>query len=189
MDKIILSEEQIQEICKRIAGEITEALKDDKKIPVFVGVLKGSLNFMMDLMKYIKFPIYNDYIQISSYEGTTSSGKIRLVKDLSFDCEGRSIVIIEDVIDTGLSMHYLIEHMKVHNPKRIYVCALFDKSYARAIDVKTDFIGVKLDHNVFLMGYGLDYNELERNVPYVYGADKEDVERLQKRLDEDKEVV
>lgn len=186
--KILLSQEQIIEVCKRIAKEIKEALKDEKKIPVFVGVLKGSMNFMMDLLKYVDIPMFTDYIQISSYQGTNSTGRVQLLKDLSFDCQGRSIVIIEDIIDTGHSMHFLIKHIQTHNPKKIYVCTLFNKEYARACDdVKADFVGVELKEDKFLMGYGLDYNELERNTPYVYMIDPKDAWELQAIIDRDNE--
>lgn len=180
MGKIILSQEQIQEICKRLGKEISDLLREEEKVPVLVGVLKGSMNFMMDLIKYIDIPIFTDYIQISSYTGTRSTGRIQLLKDLSFECTGRSVVIIEDVVDTGRSMHYLIQHVKTHSPKRVYVCSLFDKKPARVVDVQVDFVGKELEGNDFLIGYGLDYNELERNIPYVYGASKEDIEKLDK---------
>ena len=186
--KILLSQEQIIEICKRIAKEIKGALKDETKIPVFVGVLKGSMNFMMDLLKYVDIPMFTDYIQVSSYQGTNSTGRVRLIKDLSFDCHGRSIVIIEDIIDTGHSMHFLKQHIQTHNPKKIYVCTLFNKEYARACDdVKADFVGMELKEDKFLMGYGLDYNELERNTPYVYMIDPKDAGELQAIIDKDNE--
>ena len=180
MGKIILNQQEIQEICKRLGKEISDTLRDEEKVPVFVGVLKGSMNFMMDLIKYIDIPIYTDYIQISSYAGTRSTGRIQLLKDLSFECTGRSVVIIEDVVDTGRSMHYLIQHVKTHSPKKVYVCSLFDKKPARVVEVKVDFVGHELEGNDFLIGYGLDYCELERNIPYVYGASKEDIEKLDK---------
>ena len=182
---ILLTKEQIDKTCQRIALEIKEALKDEKKIPVFVGVLKGSVNFMMDLLKYVDIPMFTDYIQISSYQGTNSTGRIQLMKDLSFDCQGRSVVIVEDIIDTGNSMHFLIQHIKSHNPKKVYVCTLFNKEYARVRDVKADFVGVELQEDKFLVGYGLDYNELERNVPYVYMIDPKDSWELQEIIDKD----
>ena len=183
--KRILDKPQIEEICKRLGKEITEALKDEKKIPVFVGVLKGSMNFMMDLIKYIERPMYLDFIQISSYSGTTSTGHIQLLKDLSYECSNRAVVIIEDIVDTGRSMKYLIEHVKTHSPSKVYVCALLDKASARIEDVKVDFIGHELKDNAFLIGYGLDYNEIERNVPFIYAADQNDIDRLNKILKED----
>ena len=183
---IILSEEQLKEITKRLGKEITEKLKGSDKIPVIVGVLKGSLNFMMDLLKNIDIPVFTDYIQISSYNGTTSSGKVRLVKDLSYDCQDRTVVIVEDIVDTGYSMSYLLSHIKSHNPKEVYVCAMFDKVPARKTDVKVDFVGEELNDNAFLIGYGLDYNELGRNIPYVYGATKDDIAKMDEILLKDK---
>ncbi len=183
--EIVLKQEEIQDICRRIAKEIEEKVKDDNRVPLLVGVMKGSLNFMYDLMKYIKIPVYTDFIQISSYTGEKRSNTIRFIKDLSFDCGGRSVVIIEDIIDTGHSMKFLINHIKSHNPKNIYVCALFNKKNAREVEVNIDFEGKVLEKNDFLIGYGLDYSELERNVPYVYSASKEDVAKLDAVLKKD----
>ena len=179
MRKILLSQDQIREINKDLGAKITKEVENDEKIPVFVGVMKGALNFMMDLTKYIGYPIYTDFIQISSYQGTETSGSITLTKDLNRNCQGRTVVIIEDVIDTGLSMHFLIQHIKAsQHPKRIIVVALFDKKAARKVDVQLDYSGMVVEQNDFLLGYGLDYNELCRNIPYVYCADKEEIFRL-----------
>lgn len=188
MDKnLVLSQEDIQEIVVRLGKEITETIKNDKRIPIIIGVMKGSLNFMMDLLKHVECPVYTDYIQISSYEGVSSTGMIRLLKDVSYDCSNRSVIIVEDIIDSGTSMKYLIKHFENHSPNRIYVCALFDKVNARKDHIQVDFIGKTLVKNDFLIGYGLDYNELGRNIPYVYSARKEDVEELDKVLAKDKE--
>ena len=184
-DNIVLNKDELEEISYRLGQEITDTLKNEKKIPVIVGVMKGSMNFMMDLIKYIEVPIFTDYIQISSYAGTKSTGRIQLIKDLSYECEGRSVVIVEDIVDTGKSMHYLIEHIMTHNPRNIYVCSLFDKKPARVIDVNVDFVGKELTEDTFLIGYGLDYNELCRELPYVFGATNEDIEELDKILKND----
>ena len=178
MGKVILSEKEIQKICEKLGKEITETLEDDERIPVFVGVLKGSVNFMMDLIKHVKRPIYTDYIQISSYHGVNSTGNVQLLKDISYDCEGRTVIIIEDIVDTGCSMAFLINHIKTHNPKRILICALFNKEFERIKDIQVDFKGYELRDNAFLIGYGLDYYELDRNVPFVYAADEEDIKKL-----------
>lgn len=183
---IVLTENDIQEIVTRLGKEITETIKNDAKLPVIVGVMKGSMNFMMDLLKHIDCPVYTDYIQISSYSGTETTGVIRLLKDLSFDCKGRTVVIVEDIIDSGNSMTYLVDHIKIHNPAKVLTCALFDKVNARPIPFKTDFVGKTLVKNDFLIGYGLDYEELGRNIPYVYSATKEDVDYLNEILAKDK---
>lgn len=177
--EILLSQDKIQEICKDLGNKITDQVKDDEKTPVVVGVMKGALNFMMDLVKNIKCPMYTDFIHISSYQGTSTSGSITLTKDITRDCKDRTVVVVEDIVDTGLSMHFLIEHIKVKfKPKRIIIVALFDKINARKIDVQIDYVGHVLKDNRFLLGYGLDYNELCRNVPYVYCADEEEIKRL-----------
>ena len=180
---MLLNEEQIKEICKRIGEEINNKLKDEEKIPVLIGVLKGSLNFMIELIKYIKVPFYTDYIQISSYYGTQRSNIVRLLKDISYDVSGRTVIIVEDIVDTGHSMKFLIDHMLRHQAKKVYVCALIDKAVAREVEVPIDFCGYVLNRNRFLIGFGLDYNELERNLPYIYEADENDVKRLDKVLE------
>ncbi len=176
MKDIVFSEEEIQGACKRIGAALTHRLKDDEKTPVFLGVMKGAMNFRMDLTKRVEIPINVDYIQLSSYSGTTTAGNVKVLKDFTTDIKGRSVVIVEDVIDSGYSMHYLIEHLKEHyQPKRVILCALFDKIVTRKVDVKIDYSGKILNSDKFLVGYGLDYNEFERNIPYVYNATPEDV--------------
>ncbi len=182
MKGLLLDEQQIKEICQRVGQEITEKLQGEEKIPVIIGVLKGSLNFMIEMMRYIKVPFYTDYIQISSYYGTQRSNIVRLLKDISYDITDRTVIIVEDIVDTGYSMQFLMEHMKRHQAKNVYVCALIDKKVAREVEVPIDFCGYVLERNRFLIGYGLDYNELERNLPYIYEADGDDVQRLDEVL-------
>ena len=182
MKGLLLDEQQIKDICQRVGQEITEKLQGEEKIPVIIGVLKGSLNFMIDMMRYIKVPFYTDYIQISSYYGTQRSNIVRLLKDISYDITDRTVIIVEDIVDTGYSMQFLMEHMKRHQAKNVYVCALIDKKVAREVEVPIDFCGYVLERNRFLIGYGLDYNELERNLPYIYEADGDDVQRLDEVL-------
>ena len=187
MGEIVLSREQICEITKRLGEEISKTLANEDRVPLLVGVMKGSLNFMYDLIANVSIPVYTDFIQIASYVGSERTNNIKLIKDLSFDCRDRSIVIIEDIIDSGHSMKYLIDHIKLHQPKKIYVCALFDKKNARLVDVPIDFAGCVLEKNDFLIGYGLDYNELGRNIPYVFSATKEDVAAFDAVLAKDKQ--
>jgi len=185
MREIVFDEIEIQGACKRIARELTRELKDEEKIPIFLGVMKGALNFFLDLTRKIEIPIYLDYIQISSYRGTQSTGKVELVHDLRFDCEGRTVVIVEDIIDTGVSMNYLVKHLEnKYHPKRILVVALFDKINARTAPIKIDYSGKVLAQNDFLIGYGLDYKELHRNVPYVYIPDEDEYNELTKIAEE-----
>lgn len=179
MRKIVFNETEIQGACERIASELTKELINDEKIPLFLGVMKGALNFFMDLTKRFEIPIYLDYIQVSSYEGTKSTGNVKLLHDLRFDCEGRSVIIVEDIVDTGASMNYLVKYIEEkYHPKRIFVVALFDKINARTVPVKIDYSGKVLAQNDFLIGYGLDYKELHRNIPYVYIPDEDEYNEL-----------
>ena len=181
--EIVLSEQQIQDICKDFGKRLTEELKDEEKTPLFLGVMKGALNFMFDLIKRVDRPIYTDFIQISSYAGVQSTGKINLKKDFDMDIKDRTVVVVEDVVDTGISMKYLIDHLNEnYQPKRIIIYALFDKEYVRCENIKIDYVGKTLKENYFLVGYGLDYNELERNVPYVYVAQPEDIDKWNEEI-------
>ncbi len=186
MKRIILSEQEIDKICQRVAKEIDEKIENEEKIPLLVGVMNGALNFMMSLMKYIKHPIFTDYIRISSYFGTKRTNNVRLIKDVSFDCTDRTVIIIEDIIDSGYSMKFLTEHIKLNGAKKVYVCALIDKAVAREVEVPVDFCGYVMNENQFVAGFGLDYNELERNIPFVYEVDENDLKKMDELLEKDK---
>lgn len=181
MRKIVFNETEIQGACERISSELSKDLANEEKIPLFLGVMKGAINFFMDLTKRMEMPIFLDYIRISSYTGTQSRGQVELVHDLKFDVEGRTVVIVEDIIDTGVSMNYLVKHInEKYHPKRVIVVALFDKINARTAPIKVDYSGKVLAQNDFLIGYGLDYKELHRNIPYVYIPDEQEYEELTK---------
>ena len=174
--KIILSENEIQDICKDIGSKLTERLKEEKKPPLFLGVMKGALPFYCDLIKHVKITMVTDFIRLSSYDKTNSTGKVQIKNEFSTDVTDRTIVIVEDVVDTGLSMKFLIDYIKNnYKPKQIILVALFNKTFARKNDIKVDYVGKELTGSDFLMGYGLDYSEFDRNVPYVYAANPEDV--------------
>ena len=181
MKEIVLSQQQISDICKRMAKEITETLSTDKEAPVLCCVMNGAVNFMVDLMREIDIPVLFDYVQVSSWEGTSSTGEVKFIKDLSLDVTGRTLVIVEDIVDTGLSMNALLNHInKTKKPKRILVAALFDKAVARKVPVQVDFVGMTLTESKFLVGYGLDYKGLLRNVPYVYVPTEEEIASFDK---------
>jgi hypoxanthine phosphoribosyltransferase len=181
--EIVLSEQEIQDICNDIGKKLSKDLENEERTPLFLGVMKGALNFMFDLIKRIDRPIFTDFIQISSYAGVQSTGKINLKKDFDMDIKNRTVVVVEDVVDTGISMKYLIDHLQEnYQPKRIIICAMFDKEYARCENIKIDYVGKVLKENCFLVGYGLDYNELERNVPYVYIAKPEDIDKWNEEI-------
>ena len=186
MKRIILSEQEIEQICQRIAGEIDQKIEGEEKVPLLVGVMNGALNFMMTLMKYIKRPIFTDYIRISSYFGTKRTNNVRLIKDVSFDCSNRAVIIVEDIVDSGYSMKFLTEHIKLNGAKKVYVCTLIDKAVAREVEVPIDFCGYVMKENQFVAGFGLDYNELERNIPYIYEVDENDLKKMDEILENDK---
>ena len=179
MKELVLSESAIQAIVSRLGKELTEELSKEERPPVIVGVMRGALPFYHDLIRQIHVEFYCDYLSLSSYEGGMSStGKVHMAQDLTLDVKDRTIVVVEDIIDTGYSMQFLLEHLKKKGPKRILVCALFNKKKARVVDVPVDYVGYELKDSKFLVGYGLDYQQMQRNVPYVYVPTEEEIKRL-----------
>lgn len=180
-----MSEEEIQSACVRLGSLISQDLRNEKKPPVIMGVMKGALHFMCDLVKHINIPILLEYVQISSYYGEKNTGKIRLIKDIGYDLNDRTVVIVEDVIDSGNSINYLINLIKEkYHPKQILICALFNKINARESFIEVHYTGKILTENKFLVGYGLDYKELLRDIPYVYVATPEEIKGYDELLGE-----
>jgi hypoxanthine phosphoribosyltransferase len=132
-----------------------------------IGVLKGAVLFLSDLIRAMDGPVTIDFIALSSYgPGTTSSGEVRLIKDLDYGLEGRNVVIVEDIVDTGLTLHYLQEILRARNPKSLRTACLLSKPSRRQIEVKVEHIGFTIEDR-FVVGYGLDYSEQYRNLPYI----------------------
>jgi len=184
MDHIVLSQEEIQAICKRLGAQISEDLKDEPIPPVFICIMKGAAPFYNDLIKNVSINIVCDYMRLSSYAGLSSTGNVKMAQSLHEDITDRTVVIVEDIVDTGLSMDFLLRYIHEHyKPKKVLVCALFDKVLARRNEVKVDYVGHVLDKSEFLVGYGLDYKELLRNVPYVYVPTKEEIAELDALVD------
>lgn len=179
MKELVLSESDIKTIVSRIGKQLTEELSKEEKPPVLLGVLRGAMPFYQDLVREIHLNFFCDYISVSSYEGGLSTtGKVHLTKDSSIDMKDRVVVVVEDIVDTGYSMQFLLEHLRKKGPKRIIVCALFDKRKSRVVDVPVDYVGHELKDSKFLVGYGLDYQEMLRNVPYVYVPTEEEIKEL-----------
>lgn len=166
IDRVLLSEEDLKEIVKRLGKEITEDYKD--KNLVLVSVLKGSVIFMADLMREIKVPCTIDFMSVSSYgAGTKTSGVVRIIKDLDTDViEGADLLIVEDILDSGVTLEYLIKVLSARNPKSIKICTLLDKPERRKANVKADYSGAQIP-DAFVVGYGLDFNEKYRNLPFI----------------------
>ena len=163
--EVLLSEEQIQEKVKELAAILSEEYAD--KDPVFVGVLKGVVMFFGDMVKRIDIPCQIDFMWISSYKGT-SSGSMTVNRDVSCDLKGRHVVILEDIFDTGNSLEFTYQHLLSKEPASLKICTLLDKPDRRnpAVTVKPDYTGFVIP-NEFVVGYGLDFNEHFRNLPYV----------------------
>ncbi len=180
MHQILINKQEIQETIKRLANEITEVCKKSDIPPVFIGVLKGSMPFMMDLMKHIQIPVQMDFVQVSSFMGTETTGVLKLKKDISMSIKDRVVIIIEDIIDSGVTLKWLHEHLEEnYNPKKVYTCALIDKRCKRKVDYNADFVGKIID-DYFIAGYGLDYYDFYRNTEYIFVPSKEDLEVIDK---------
>ena len=163
--EILISEEDIQKRVKELGEEITRDYKD-KEILV-VCVLKGACMFMSDLIKRIDCSVNIDFMAVSSYGATTkSTGVVKIIKDLDKSIEGKHVLIVEDIIDTGLTLHYLCDNLQSRNPASLKVCTLLDKPARREVEMKSNYRGFEIP-NKFIVGYGLDYNERYRNLPYI----------------------
>ncbi len=172
IERVLISEEELSKIVKDLGARITEDYKD--KNLLLVSVLKGSVIFMADLMREIKIPCNIDFMAVSSYgSGTKSSGVVKIIKDLDTSIEGKDLLIVEDILDSGRTLSYIREILLARNPKSIKICTLFDKPERRDVDLYADYIGSRVP-NEFIVGYGLDYNEYYRNLPYI-GALKRSV--------------
>jgi len=166
IQKILLTEEQIQAKIKEL-GEILTAEYADKN-PVVVGVLKGVVVFYADMIRQIKVPCQLDFMWISSYSGTNSTGVMRIKQDLSADIKGRHVLILEDIFDTGNSLDYTYRYLMSKEPASLKICTLLDKPERRkpGITLQADYTGFTIP-NEFVVGYGLDYNEHYRNLPFI----------------------
>ena len=166
IQKILLTEEQIQAKIKEL-GEILTAEYADKD-PVIVGVLKGVVVFYADMIREIKVPCQMDFMWISSYEGTTSTGVMQVKRDLSSDIKGRHVLILEDIYDTGNSLDFTYKHLMAKEPASLKICTLLDKPERRreGVTLQAEYVGFTIP-NEFVVGYGLDYNEHYRNLPYI----------------------
>ena len=162
---VLIDEETIQKKVEEIANQIMEDYKGEDL--VFICILKGSIFFTVDLSKKINNHIHLEFMKVSSYgENTVSSGQVELELDLKSSIKGKNVIVIEDIIDTGHTLTYVLEYLKGRNPKSLKLCALLDKKERREIEVEAHYIGFEIP-NKFVVGYGLDANEKYRNLPYV----------------------
>lgn len=166
IERVLLTEQQIQDKVKELAQTLSEEYAG--KDPVFVGVLKGVVIFFADMARNITIPCEFDFMSVSSYSGTTTTGRTEVRKDVSVDLNGRHVVILEDIYDTGTSLTFTYNHLLSKNPASLKICTLLDKPERRkpGITLQPEYVGYTIP-NEFVVGYGLDYNEHFRNLPYV----------------------
>ena len=160
-----LTEEQIEQRVRELGAEISKVYGDE---PVcLICILKGGVFFMCELAKRITVPVEIEFMSVSSYgSGTSSSGVVRIVNDLGTSIEGKNVLVIEDIIDSGRTLSYLLENLKTRNPKTLRLCTLLDKPDRRVVDVNVDYVGFVIPDE-FVVGYGLDYDQKYRNLPYI----------------------
>lgn len=165
IEEILISQEEIDQKCAEIGNQLTEEYKG--KFPLAIGVLKGAMPFMADVLRHIETYLEMDFMDVSSYgSGTRSSGEVKIVKDLDTKVEGRDLLIIEDIIDSGLTLRYLVDLFKYRKANSIKIVTLLDKPSGRTADIQADIIGFEVP-DAFVVGYGLDYNQKYRNLPYI----------------------
>jgi hypoxanthine phosphoribosyltransferase len=164
--KILLSQSDIQQRIQTLAAEIERDYPSGEEIHL-VAVLKGGFMFMADLVRAMSERVTMDFMAVSSYgKGTSSSGQVRVLKDLDSNLEGRHVIVVEDIVDTGLTLHYLQDLLKARAPKSMKTACLLSKPSRRKVDVQVDYIGFTIEDH-FVVGYGLDYAERYRNLPHI----------------------
>lgn len=157
-----------QETILRKVQEIGQRINDDyqHKNPVIIGVLKGSFMFLSDLLKAVDIPVEVDFVSVSSYNGKESSGEVELVQDISSDITDRDIIIVEDIVDTGRTLRFLLDRFSVSKPRSVAVCSLLNKQNDRQVDIHITYLGFNIP-SVFVVGYGLDRSNKYRNLNFI----------------------
>ena len=162
---ILFTEEQIRERAKRLAEQIMEDYKGEEV--VLVGTLRGAVVWMADMMKEITMKnLTIDFIVASSYSGTNTTGVVKISKDLTEDVTGKHVIVVEDIVDTGITLSKVVDYILAKGAKSVEICALLNKPSRRIVDIKPKYLGFDID-NLFVVGYGLDYEQKYRNLPYV----------------------
>ncbi len=164
IERILLSEDEIKAKVREIGSRISADFAE--KDPIFIGVLKGCFIFMADLMRCVEIPCSMDFMAVSSYSGTSSTGAVKINKDLSQDIAGRHLILVEDILDSGMTLNYLKSYLNVRQPASIHIATLLDKPARRKADIYADYSCFEVP-DAFVVGYGLDYDERYRNLPYI----------------------
>lgn len=170
--EVLCSSEKLSEISKNLGAKLSRDYKD--KNLLIISILKGSLFFTSDLTKEINVITKIDFMMTSSYgDGEINTGKVKILKDIDYDLSEYDVLIVDDILDTGITMNFLIKHLKQKNPKSLKTCVLFNKQERRKLNMSADYVGMEIDDR-FLVGYGLDFKDRYRNVPYVFCVLDED---------------
>jgi hypoxanthine phosphoribosyltransferase len=170
---VLISQRKIKNRVRELASLIQKDYR--RKNPLLIGILKGAFVFLADIMRYIKIPVECDFVQVSSYgKGDVSSGRIKLKAGISGSIKGRNVIIVDDIVDTGLTMDFLLTKLKSFSPRSVRLCTLLDKPARRRVKIKIDYCGFKVPDK-FIIGYGLDYNGQYRNLPYVGHLDSKKI--------------
>jgi hypoxanthine phosphoribosyltransferase len=161
---VLIKETDIQQKVQEIGKKINTEYRDRK--PILIGVLKGAFVFLADLLREIDIPVEIDFLSIHSYDGSESSGVVRITHDLSLNIEDRDVILVEDIIDTGRTVSYIIENLYTRKPRSLVVCSLLNKETRRVVDVPLTYVGFTIP-GVFVVGYGLDYDNRYRNLKCI----------------------
>lgn len=165
IDHILVSEEQLSEAIATMGRQLTEEYAGQEV--VLIGVLKGAVMFIVDLARAINLPVHLDFMAVASYGASTkSSGIVRILKDLDSSIEGKHVLVVEDIVDSGLTLNYILETLLTRNPASLKVCALLSKPARRRVEVQVDYTCFEIPDE-FVVGYGLDFNQIYRNLPFV----------------------
>ena len=165
IERILISEEDLQARIKELGQQLAQEYAD--KNPIFLGILKGVILFFGDMIRATPIRSQIDLMAVSSYgAGTESSGTVNIKKDVSLDLAGRHVVILEDIIDSGLTLKHVVAHLQRKNPASLKICTLLDKPARRSVEISADYVGFTIP-NEFVVGYGLDYNDYYRNLPFI----------------------
>ena len=163
--EIMITQEQIDERARQIGAQITEDYKGEEV--VLVGILRGAVLWMGDIMKNVHLDMIIDFMAVSSYGASTkSSGVVKIIKDLDSDIEGKNVIIVEDIVDSGTTLNYLKHYLQNRNTKSVRICTLLNKPAGRRVEIDVDYIGFEVDDR-FIVGYGLDFDQRYRNLPYI----------------------
>ena len=161
----LISEDELQSRIRALAAEIDRDYAETERL-ICIGVLKGSVFFLVDLLKHLQIPVSLDFLQTSSYRRGTSPGEVRIRKDVDVSIRGHDVLIVEDIVDTGYTLGTVLDLMKFRGARSVKLCALLDKHDARQLEIPIDYCGFPID-DVFVVGYGLDLDERFRNLPYI----------------------